>query len=233
MLSKLMICLGSIALIMLMMPVYDQLVPIHAHGDDVEVTLESERGQYTTTVKEEHTYLPLARGGYYADMYRYCQPDDCIRSLVSKVEEQSGLEGAELAEELMNICHSLKYVSDSEAHGRTEWWQLPCETLLLGTGDCEDFALLYISMCKAAGFDCIIVDEPSHISAGVKVDGGLFRIDYNGESYMAVDPTQGYFGNRMPNIEFIMDDEWQLRHTIFFTLIGIAVLFFLVMMRRL
>lgn len=232
-LNKFMLALCAVGLLIVLTPVYDQLVPIHPHGDDVEVSVDCNGTTYASEVKEKHTYLPLTRCGYYADMYRYCQPDDCIRSFVSTVKEQSGLEGAKLAEELMEVCHSLKYVLDSDAHGKEDWWQLPCETLMLGTGDCEDFALLYIAMCKAAGFDCVIVKEPGHISAGVKVDGGLFRLDYNGESYLAVDPTAGMFGNRMPDVMFIMDDGWQLRHTVFFAAIGVAVLFFIYIMRTL
>jgi len=35
----------------------------------------------------------------------------------------------------------VSYRSDKEIHGVSNYWQLPAETLELGTGDCEDFAI--------------------------------------------------------------------------------------------
>ncbi len=37
-------------------------------------------------------------------------------------------------------------------HGQWEYWQLPRETLFLGTGDCEDYAILLCSLYRAIGF---------------------------------------------------------------------------------
>lgn len=221
-----------VALAILFIPIYDQTVPIEAHGDDVEIVVDSGAFTYDFNVKSEHTHLPLTRAGLYADMYRFCQPDTCIQSMVEKIKSKAMVEGKPLVKEFMRICHGIQYVSDSDAHGRGEYWQLPCETLLLGTGDCEDIALLFISMCKAAGFDCIIIKEPNHISAGVKLGCDGKSVEYNGERYLAIDPTNGYFGSRAPDVMFIMDDVWELRHTAFFLLIGIFIAFIIVAMFR-
>jgi predicted transglutaminase-like cysteine proteinase len=42
-------------------------------------------------------------------------------------------------------------VSDKSVHGVSDYWQLPSETLSLGTGDCEDYAILLTSLLRAYG----------------------------------------------------------------------------------
>jgi predicted transglutaminase-like cysteine proteinase len=46
----------------------------------------------------------------------------------------------------------IRYVSDLEIHGVPEYWQFGKETVALGTGDCEDFAVLLCSLLRAAGY---------------------------------------------------------------------------------
>lgn len=52
-----------------------------------------------------------------------------------------------------NICvnRRIKYVTDTERWNRADKWQRPQETLDLGTGDCEDYAILKAHMLVNAG----------------------------------------------------------------------------------
>jgi hypothetical protein len=50
---------------------------------------------------------------------------------------------------LQDIRQTISYVSDMDAHGQREFWQTPELTRSLGTGDCEDMALLLASMIVA------------------------------------------------------------------------------------
>ncbi len=227
-----MIAVIAVGMLVLAFPIYDQAVPIGPHGDDVEITVSAYHRTYDCTVKSEHTYLPLTRSGFQFDYYRYCQPDDCIRSLVSTIQSDFVLEGTALLREFMTICHNIEYKTDSDAHGRAEYWQLPCETLLLGTGDCEDKAFLFIAMCKAAGYDCVIVEEPNHISAGVKVQCGGATVEHNGEKYLAVDPTEDSFGKISPNVIHVWDDDWGKEQTMFFALIAVIIAFFVYLIKK-
>ena len=46
------------------------------------------------------------------------------------------------------------YRNDWDIHdGMMDYWQLPTETLTLGTGDCEDFAILLCSLYRANGYN--------------------------------------------------------------------------------
>ncbi|MEM4202644.1 MAG: PKD domain-containing protein [Candidatus Methanomethylicaceae archaeon] len=65
------------------------------------------------------------------------------------------------------VSTNIKYKDDYEAHGISEYYQLPRETLALGTGDCEDFAILLCSLLRANGYDPSRV----YVMAGYKSDG--------------------------------------------------------------
>jgi len=51
------------------------------------------------------------------------------------------------------VANEIEYVTDTNAHGVSEYWQLPRETLSLGTGDCEDFSILLCSLYRAIGWN--------------------------------------------------------------------------------
>jgi predicted transglutaminase-like cysteine proteinase len=51
------------------------------------------------------------------------------------------------------VANEIEYVTDTNAHGVSEYWQLPIETLSLGTGDCEDFSILLCSLYRAIGWN--------------------------------------------------------------------------------
>ena len=123
------------------------------------------------------------------DAYRFTEPVDCIRSLASQVESRTGFTGYALAEYYRNLVHlTIDYASDEDVHDRKEYWQLPSETLILGTGDCEDQTYLFVSLCRSSGFECILVSEPSHFSAAVLVDAEGNTVSYGGRYFLVADP---------------------------------------------
>jgi len=75
------------------------------------------------------------------------------------------------------IAYNIEYESDDVLYGLKDYWALPCETLYYMKGDCEDFAILFCSIAIVLGFDVCILDYPSHISAGVYLDGELYFCD--------------------------------------------------------
>jgi predicted transglutaminase-like cysteine proteinase len=49
------------------------------------------------------------------------------------------------------VFSNIKVSSDEALHGVSDYWQTPTETLALKAGDCEDFAILMVSMMLAYG----------------------------------------------------------------------------------
>ena len=49
------------------------------------------------------------------------------------------------------VYSNIKQTSDEALHGVSDYWQTPAETFNLKAGDCEDFAILMVSMMRAYG----------------------------------------------------------------------------------
>jgi len=49
------------------------------------------------------------------------------------------------------VCSHIQYKSDSDQWGERDYWQLPNTTITLGTGDCEDQAILLVSLIRGCG----------------------------------------------------------------------------------
>ena len=81
------------------------------------------------------------------------------------------------------IRNNIRYKNELIEH-----WQRPDETIIKGTGDCEDFAILFASMCKAIGRKVAIV--------GIDTVRGwhMFDLLKEGNDWIIVDPTEGFWG---------------------------------------
>lgn len=82
------------------------------------------------------------------------------------------------------VANTITYKYDSDVHGVKEYWQLPKETLQLRTGDCEDYAILLVSLLRADGWssnDIYVVigeDAQGNGHAWVKINLGILGWQY-------------------------------------------------------
>lgn len=64
------------------------------------------------------------------------------------------------------VSWHISYQFDQDVHSVRDYWQLPIETLELGTGDCEDFAILLCSLLRAYG----VPADQVYVAVGVNED---------------------------------------------------------------
>jgi len=76
-------------------------------------------------------------------------------SIIKKIIRDKNITGANNDEKMLNIqkwvVTNIKYIGDNLSSGVVEYWQFPFETLRLGTGDCEDGALLIAALAINSG----------------------------------------------------------------------------------
>ena len=189
-------------LLVLAVPFWNVLMPVEADDGGDTVELELRYGILDMSVD-----VPADLEGQYASslvprlgleeyrLYTFVTPDDpAVRALADRIESVTPFGGDVMkAEVALNVVHeNVRYATDQEMHGRSDYWQYPAETLISGEGDCEDQALLLASILEALGLDTVLIIEPGHVSVGVctgSTDGST--VEYHGRQYQTADPTIG------------------------------------------
>ena len=86
------------------------------------------------------------------------------------------------------LCQSaIRYCSDQELYGYSEYWARPTETLYNMAGDCEDTAILFCSLCKCMGIKTVLLYSDNHVASAVCVPcWGIPYCEVDGEDYYFV-----------------------------------------------
>lgn len=197
----------ALILAVMVLPIYSLIVPMD--GD----YSETESVQYVSVV-EVAVEVPVDNGWpklpwlYTPMLERYVMPDDpAVRQVADALREYAdewGFSERRLADKAKDwVYRNISYVQDSEAHGLPDYWQTPYQTLRLGTGDCEDLAVLYVSICEALGFETVLVSEPDHVSAGVLLDADDWdcTVSFGGKEYLTAEATtSSNLGDSKPDV---------------------------------
>lgn len=177
-------------LTVLSFPIY--VLAADCGGDYSETETVVYDGHAPVTVEVPTSADVPCRYGAYVWLGSFVTPDDpavvTVAEAVRERAERGSLSPAYHA--LRWVQSNISYVEDIEAHGEEDWWQLPCETLRLGAGDCEDQSLLLVSILKALGYDAVLVIAPGHVGAAVLTGSTAGNvIEYDGELYQTAEPT--------------------------------------------
>lgn len=71
----------------------------------------------------------------------------------------------------MEFVRNIPYQSDYDLWGTSDYWATPTETLYLKAGDCEDRAILAVSIFIAMGLDGALLDYEHHIAPAIRYPG--------------------------------------------------------------
>ncbi len=119
-----------------------------------------------------------------------CRGENCleVKAMVQKTAAGSGMSSIRDKLNLVNhdINRRIKYAKDIDVHGTLDRWALPSETLKLGVGDCEDYALLKMAVLESQGVSLtdmtvvILYDTKRHFYhavLAVEVQGRHYILD--------------------------------------------------------
>jgi hypothetical protein len=100
-------------------------------------------------------------------------------------------------DEAWKYVASLEYKSDMEVHGKRDYWQSPLETYTLGTGDCEDFAILFMHLANRLGYDSelIVADFPPGPHAVMRLGGEYYEAQHVGMKWCRTSVGRIYLVN--------------------------------------
>lgn len=100
--------------------------------------------------KAAPTFAEIAKGSVLR-----CGDQNCleVKAMVQKTAAGSGMSSIRDKLNFVNrdINRRIKYAKDIDVHGTLDRWASPSQTLKLGVGDCEDFALLKMAVLQSQG----------------------------------------------------------------------------------
>jgi hypothetical protein len=151
---------------------------------------EGRRWQLTLPLDDElyQTYKSRTRNRDY-DLFASDPYDDWlikdIADALYSLSKAYGLEERQIPGLCISFVQSLNYTSDLESSGYDQYPRFPYETLYENGGDCEDTAILSVSILQEMGYDAVLLELPEHMALGIKCDpeqkGKNF--EYEGSNY--------------------------------------------------
>ena len=137
--------------------------------------------------QKDYAYYRALPGAYrYAFNLSYLQyfltsNDENIKNLADSLNYIATQEGYDNLTRLNFILsfvqETIQYMDDFVVDGFYDYYQFPLETLVLGTGDCEDKSLLLASLSHYLGYDVVLIvmnitdgSTVGHVAVGVHFD---------------------------------------------------------------
>lgn len=148
-------------------------ISIIVHSDYFDYYKNKKRTPYSSNIFGE-TYV------HYNERYI----DDIYKQLLNLSKQKD----TDIVSEIIYFIHDLNYVYDHTL-GFNDYPKYPIETLVEGTGDCEDTSILMASLFKRAGYDVVLLNPTGHIAVGIKCDFDYGYTIYNNKKYCYVEST--------------------------------------------
>lgn len=128
-------------------------------GNDFSLELQLNYSTYSYFRNLDHSaggvYQPQTYGKFATPSEQYVI--DIALDLKNMAESNGYDSSLEIAEFVYAFVGDIQYVLDIEGSGESEYPKYPIEMLWEASGDCEDAAILYISLIEAINYDAMIV----------------------------------------------------------------------------
>jgi hypothetical protein len=131
---------------------YETDIPITIYNHFAEQPRSNNYGEYVINEMDDDWL------GYTADSFNQ----------VKKDEDWNDIDTGNF---VMSFVQSIIYTEDSATTGYDEYPRYPIETMVDGTGDCEDTVVLLVSILREMGYDValLLYPEDAHMAAGIGI----------------------------------------------------------------
>lgn len=142
---------------------------------------------FTIEVPDNYIQIPTVRAGFPTRLNTFVDDSPAVERIAKYVN------GVTWNTSISHKTYVLsKILSSNLTYEEDDWehWKRPWETIRDGKGDCEDYAILAVSVLTAMHIDSIFVVEKDHVLVGVKTNKvvGLGNgIEYHGKFYEYVE----------------------------------------------
>ncbi|RME31142.1 hypothetical protein D6789_03695 [Candidatus Woesearchaeota archaeon] len=111
-----------------------------------------------------------------------------IITLAHDIVADATEEGVSSLEAIIRFIHDLSYVRDVNL-GYDEYPKYPIETLVEGTGDCEDTSILMASLLSAINLEPVLLLSKDHMAVGIPCESTEGSVLYEGRRYCYLETT--------------------------------------------
>jgi hypothetical protein len=115
-----------------------------------------------------------------------------LASALSSEGEKLGYTNYKMVELAARFVQAIPYSYDINSTGIEEYPRYPIETLVDGSGDCEDHAILLAQLLSSMNYDAVLLYySGEHMAIGVADAGNMYGTSYthNGKKYYYVETT--------------------------------------------
>jgi len=103
--------------------------------------------------------------------------------------DELGYKGCKFAEYLTAfVQQNINYTKDPYNNG-FDYPRFPIETLVDEKGDCEDSAILLVTLLKFFGYDAVLIQVPGHMAVGISCGNCNSYYNFEGKRYAYIETT--------------------------------------------
>jgi hypothetical protein len=197
---------------------HDGPVPLVNDKKDIGEPCLSVLAFHDAEGKNRVLQMTLTRVDYYRSLPRngmnyenYITPEEPTIRMLGQILASDAKTKEEGARNIVDYVRRHVYYDRAEQFGNTGYIRYPLETLM-GTGDCEDVAILTASLLIAADIDCVLLNYVDHVAVGIAGDfsGKFFEAPWNSNKYYFTECTSNKYGPNdfRPHTPTVIGEAW-------------------------